>query len=287
MGFVIAALSVAPGLAQAQPADLFYERTVMTAAQARCDLFAPDLAAALAAAAAQARGAALRAGTSADALRDIARSAEAKAASAACGSSDMAIAANRVKVAFSGYARMERLTYPGDLSSWRADRGVGRAARWKLAQDVRFGADRMQFGLAGVGNPGALVAVAQFADGSAPYAARLVLRDETRSAQPYLNRWGAGATADLPLARRLPPAGALKAFAANARAPAAADLLPKDAEAGWTFRFPDSAQAALAGLDPRESVAVEFLFAGDVVRRAYVEVGDFAAGRAFLQQTLR
>jgi hypothetical protein len=31
---------------------------------------------------------------------------------------------------------------------------------------------------------------------------------------------------------------------------------------------------------------VEFVFAGsagDLVRRAYVEVGDFAAGRAFLQ----
>jgi hypothetical protein len=38
----------------------------------------------------------------------------------------------------------------------------------------------------------------------------------------------------------------------------------------------------LALLDPREAVAVEFLFPGDEVRRAYVEVGDFAAGKAFL-----
>jgi hypothetical protein len=51
------------------------------------------------------------------------------------------------------------------------------------------------------------------------------------------------------------------------------------------FRFPAAAQRAMAGLDPREAAAVEFLFAGDrdAVRRAYVEVGDFAAGRAFLQ----
>jgi hypothetical protein len=43
----------------------------------------------------------------------------------------------------------------------------------------------------------------------------------------------------------------------------------------------------LASLDPRESVAIEFLFPDDVVRRAYVEVGDFAAGRAFLNLTSR
>ncbi|MDO9247070.1 MAG: hypothetical protein Q7U11_11435, partial [Phenylobacterium sp.] len=43
----------------------------------------------------------------------------------------------------------------------------------------------------------------------------------------------------------------------------------------------------LSGLDPREAVMVEFLFAGDAARRAYVEVGDFAAGRAFLQTASR
>ena len=36
----------------------------------------------------------------------------------------------------------------------------------------------------------------------------------------------------------------------------------------------------LADLDPREAIAVEFLFPGERVRTAYVEVGDFAAGRA-------
>ena len=44
---------------------------------------------------------------------------------------------------------------------------------------------------------------------------------------------------------------------------------------------------ALGELDPREAVAVEFLFSGDRVRTAYVEVGDFAAGRAFLQVAAR
>ena len=41
----------------------------------------------------------------------------------------------------------------------------------------------------------------------------------------------------------------------------------------------------MADLDPREAVEIEFAFAGrngDTLRRAFVEVGDFAAGRAFL-----
>ena len=287
MGFAVAALSVAPGFAHAAPVDLFYERTVMTAAQERCSLFAPDVAAALASAAAQARGAALRAGTSDATLRQVERNALAKAGSADCASADISTAALRVKIAFAGFAKMDRLTYPGDVADWRADRGIGRGARWKLAQDVAFGRDRMAFGLAGVSNPGALVAVARFADGAEPYAARLILRDDSRSSGPYLNRWTTGSTADLPLIKRLPPSGALKTFAAAARSPATPDLLPKDAGPGWTFRFPDAAAHDLAQLDPREAIAVEFLFPGDVTRRAYVEVGDFAAGRAFLQLAQR
>jgi len=279
---MLAACAVAPGFAHAQPADLFYERAVMSAADARCGLFAPEVGAALAAAAAQARGAALRAGTSQDSLRQTEQAARAKAAAFDCRSPDITTAAARVRTAFSGYARMSRLTYAGDIADWRADRDLGRGVRWRLAQETSFGADRMAFGLAGREGASGLLAVAQFADGAEPYAARLLLRDNARSPQAYLDRFGGGSIAGLPLARRLPPRGALKAFAATARSAAPDALLPKGGEDGWAFRFPDAAAQDLARLDPREAVAVEFLFPGDVVRRAYVEVGDFAAGRAFL-----
>jgi hypothetical protein len=288
MGFAIAVLATAPGLARAQPVDLFYERTVMSAADDRCDLFAPDLGAALAAATVQARGAALRAGTSTSALLATERAARAKADGAACNSADVAVAAARVRSAFSGFARMTRLTYPGDVAPWLADRGAGRMARWQLQQDVSFGADRMTFGVAGNQDGHALVAVVRFADGAQPYAARLLLRDTARSAQPYLQRWTTGgSTAGLPLDRRLPPRGALKAWPAAARSPAGEDLLPKDAKAGWAFRFSEAAAQDLVKLDPREAIAVEFLFPGDVTRLAYVEVGDFAAGRAFIRVAAR
>ncbi len=282
MGLLWGALALSPAVAHAQPADLFYERAVMSAADQRCGLFAPEVGAALAAATAQARGAALRAGTSGEVLRQTERMAQARAATADCRSSDIQTAAARVRSAFSGFAKLTRLTYAGDVAGWQADRNIYRSARWQLSQDTSFGADRMAFGLIGKDGPGALVAVARFADGAEPYAARLVLRDGTRSDRPYLARLTGGSTAGLPLAQRLPPAGAQKAYAAAARAPAGPDILPKGATSGWAFRFPDTAAKELASLDPRESVAVDFLFPGDVTRRAYVEVGDFAAGRAFL-----
>jgi len=287
MGFVIAALAVAPGLAHAQPVDLFYERTVMSAADARCDLFAPEVGSALAAAAAQARGAALRAGTPYASLQQVEQTARSRAANAGCASPDLAVAAKRVRTAFAGYSKITVLTYPGDVAPWKADRGAGRAARWRLAQDVSFRGGALAFGVAGNQDGNALLAVARFNDGAAPYAARLMMRDSTRTTQPYLDRWNSGATAGLPLARRLPPASALRAYPATARSPAGGDLLPKDVKAGWAFRFSEAASKDLARLDPREAIAVEFLFPGDVIRRAYVEVGDFAAGRAFIRVASR
>lgn len=293
MGLMGAALAVAPGFAQAQPAaDLYYQRAVMSAADQRCGLFAPDVAAALAAATAQARGAALRAGVTPETLRKAERDAQVRSESTGCHSPDMLMAAAQVKSAFAGYAKMTRLTYAGDVAGWAADKNLGRAVRWSLAQETSFGAGaesgRMAFGLAGREGAQGLVASASFADGAQPYAARLVLRDAARAAQPYLARYGTGATAGLPLASRLPPPLAQKAYAAAARAPSDAELLPhlasgKGAASGWAFRFPDAAAQDLAALDPREAVAVDFLFSGGATRRAYVEVGDFAAGRAFIQ----
>ena len=287
MGLFWGALAFSPGCAHAQPADLFYERAVMSAADQRCRLFAPDLAAALAAATAQARGAALRAGTAPYVLIQSEKTARARAATADCRSADVATAAARVRGAFAGFAKLTRLTYDGDVAGWAADRNLYRTARWRLSQETAFGGDRMAFGLAGTQGPGALIAVGRFADGAQPYAAHLVMRDQTRSAGPYLSRFSVGSTAGLPLPQRLPPAAAQKAFTAAARAPAGPDLLPKGAPSGWAFRFPDSVAVELAQLDPREAVAVDFLFPGDMVRRAYVEVGDFAAGRAFLQLASR
>ena len=244
------------------------------------------MSAALAAAQAQAHGAALRAGATAAALKSLEQRARDKAEATDCASRDLALAAGRVRDGFAGYSRLQRIDYPGEVAGWRADRSGAGAMRWRLAQDARLGADRMTFGLAGRGSGDVLIAVAEFADGQTPYAARLLMRDEARSGRPYLDSLGAQGQA-LPLERRLPPRSALRIYAAEARSPAGADLLPKSARAGWAFRFPAEASRQLAGLDPREAGAVEFLFPDGSVRRAYVEIGDFAAGCAFISLVQR
>ena len=286
-GLISAATLAAAGPALAAPtaASLFYERALMTAADASCRLFAPPVAASLAAAKAQARGAALRSGADAASLQALEARAAATAQTAGCGSPDIALAATRVRSAFDGYARLDAMRYPGDTAEWFAQRPADDGlSHWRLSQRTRFGWDVMVFGLAGRGTARPLMAVASFADGARPYGARLILRDVARTMGPYLDTREADLNGRIPLDGRLPPASASRVFNAEALSPAGSDLRPADLDDGWAFRFPAAASDALAALDPRESVAVEFLFAGDggdETRTAYVEVGDFVAGRAF------
>jgi hypothetical protein len=287
-----AILAAAPLSARADALGAYYERTVMTAANQRCGLFTPDLAAALASAQAQARGAALRSGVSSGALAEMAQRASGKVGAVPCASPDIAKAAERVRSAFDGYSRLQKMNFPGDTADWQASRVTSRITPvWKLSQSVRFDGAALVFGLAGRGEQErALLAVADFPNQAQPYAARLILRDVALAPQPFLNGMQAHAGRALPLQARTPPRSATRGVLAEARAAADPALLPGGARSGWAFRFPASAAASLAELDPRETVAVEFLFADgrrDVVRTAYVEVGDFAAGRAFLTAAQR
>lgn len=281
----------APAAALARGAiDLFYERSVMVAADNRCHLFDSGVAAALDAARVQARGAALRAGSTEEALQAAADRARAKAGAVDCASPDVTTAASRVKTAFQGYSRIARLTYPGDTAGWDANRNISvDGPVWRLSQPSKFGWDSMVFGLGGKTGQGVLLASASFADGASPYAVRLVMRDVTRTSGPYLDRRLAGPDGRIPLAARMPPS-ATRAFSAEARSPASTRMAPAGARSAILVRFPTEAVEALSGLDTREAVMVEFAFSGhgrDGVRRAYVEVGDFAAGRAFLKVDAR
>jgi hypothetical protein len=288
---VIAVVTTKPAHAANGALDLLYERTVMTAADGRCRLFSPPVAAALNAARIQARGAALRAGTRQETLVATERKARSAAASTDCRSKDMSIAADRVRTGFDGYSKLARMDYPGEVAGWKADRAVSREGdRWKLSQSTAFGWDRLQFGLAGQYGAPALTAVAVFADGASPYSARLVMRDTARTSTPYLDRRERGMGGKLTLAARTPPRSASRVFTAEWRGAASPMLLSGDAKSGWSFRFPKAAAAAMADLDPREAVIVEFVFGGrkgEVVRQAHIEVGDFAAGQAFLAASWR
>jgi hypothetical protein len=283
-----AALALAmagPALGATTAADVFYERALMTAADGACRLFAPDVSAALTASKVQARGAALRSGVDPASLMAMEARAGQAAQAAGCQSPDIAMAAQRVRQAFEGYARLDRMDFPGEFTGWTAVRATDdAAAHWRVFQRDRFGWDVMQFGLVGHGGGRPLMAVADFADGAQPYGARLVLRDTQVTTGPFLDVRQADIAGHLPIDARLAPRSATQVFAAEAMSPAGRDLKPAGMDEAWAFRFPAAASEALARLDPRESVAVEFLFAGDdgdQVRAAFVEVGDFPAARAF------
>jgi hypothetical protein len=276
----LAAMAAPTALLAASAADQLYERTLMTAADGRCRLFSPTVSAALDASRAQARGATLRSGASELQVTALEQRARAKAARAACDSKDLTLAASRVKAAFDGYSQMLSMTYPGDVASWKAERSVSATIPvWRLSQPASFGGDRLMFGLAGRAK--AVTAVATFDNGPRPYTARIIVRDVSRTLGPYFAP-GAGRN----LSGKVAPRNASIVFNAETREESPLTLLPTGAKTGLAFRFPTAAADAIAQLDPREAVTVEFAFAGrgdEVTRKAYVEVGDFAAGRAFLR----
>jgi hypothetical protein len=285
MGFLACAASLAaPGLSfAATAADQLYERTLMTAADGRCRLFAPAIGSALDAARAQARGATLRSGSPQAQVEALEQRARSKAASTACDSKDLTTAATRVRSAFDAYKTMQRITYPGDVAAWQAERNSSATIPiWRLSQPSSFGADRLIFGLAG--RAGSVTAAATFSNGERPYAARIVLRDIGRTQAPYIDTRGGRA-----LSSKVAPRSASLVFNAETREESPLTLLPVGAKTGLSFRFPPGVADAISRLDPREAVTIEFSFArggigdADLVRKAYVEVGDFAAGRAFLR----
>ena len=286
-GLGLAGVAAPMTVGAATAADIFWERAVMSAADSRCHLFTPDITAALLGARAQARGAALRAGAGEGSLQDLADRASRKVEAVPCRSPDLAIAAARVRTAFEGWGRIPRMAFPGDVAAWRADRTYSvDGPTWRLAQAGRVGAQGFTFGLAGRrGETARLIAVADFGDGPGPYSARLLVRDRARAPGAYLNVLQISTSGRLPLVSRAPPRSAATVFAATGRAAAERRLLAPGQASAIAFQFPAAAAEAIAGLDPREAVILEFSFmgrSGDIVRTAYVEVGDFAAGQAFL-----
>jgi hypothetical protein len=274
-----------PGAARADSAaSLLYERTLMDRAGARCRLFTPDIAAALAAAAAQARGAALRSGVGGGAVRGIEARAALKADTVPCTLTDLVKAADRVRKAFDGYAGLREMRYPGTLSAWQADRKpwplvvsgkVQPGPRWRLSQAASGGA---MVGLT-TGEGSGLVVVTTASDGAETSGARLILRDPAKAPDAVID------PRRRDLAGLAPPRSVTQAFLARSIGPAPASLLPRSTETGVMVAFPPEAAKAMAALDPRETATVEFVFptrTGERVETALVEVGDFAAARAFL-----
>lgn len=249
--------------AVAGPADVYFERSLIQAADSRCGLFDPVTAGALAAGAAQARGAALRGGVGEAHLNTVLARAAARAASVGCDDADLATIAERVRFAFEAWARTPRMTFPGERSQWSVDRAAYSRQSWRARQ----AADGVVLGFAGAGTGHTL---ALTVEDEAVVSARIVVRDPTRAGTAWIARPGMAET---------PPPSASRVFMAG-RARAAPETLSP--EGGQLFRFSTAAADAIGAMDPRERFAVELIQADGATRVVTLGVGDFAAARAFL-----
>lgn len=265
-----AAALAGPGQAWAGAADTYYERAFVVAADARCSLFAPEVEAALTAATAQARGAALRSGAAEADLNAVAARARARAEAVSCRDPRLATVRERVDGAFSGWTRMPRMTFAGERQHWFADRTKWSQPGWRLMQASAVGASPVTFGYGGKAEASTLTAVVSFVGRSRPNAARIVFRDDARVPRAWLSGGG------------LAPASSRASVWATGVSAADPGLLAEGRRSGDAWRFPASAADRLARLDPRETFLVEFHFRDGSVAAARFEAGDFAAGRAFM-----
>ena len=258
----------------------------MHEADGRCHLFTPAIAAALQASSLQARGAAERAGDTLASLSATGDRARLRAWSVPCTSPDLATAANRVRDAFAGYAGLNEMSFPGavlDLaggaqaSSLDGGRQAGGgAALAPVANRQVTGWPRHLWHGGRRGRPRGRD------DRAGSHGRDLCAARGARSGQ------GAGTYIDPRLgglAGRAAPASVTRTFFAQTRTAAPVTLSPNGQGGATQFAFPPAAAAALEGLDAREAVRIEFVYSGrtgDRVSSVLVEVGDFAAGRAFL-----
>ena len=274
--FALAGLSLAltPALAHAASLQtLYYERTLMREADVKCSLFDARLGQALNASTLQLHGAALRTGVALASLDETAARARDRARREPCASPGLRIAAQRVRAAFMSWSRQGSLSLPGGKGAWSARRWPAKVGPyWTLSTPAQLAGRPATLGLRRENSkaPDQLSVWMQAPEGGRAFAMRLVLRDPTRAPDPYL---AAG-----------PPPGAGRAFLAAERTAAP--------QGGTLYRLPAAAAAAMAGLDPREMVRIELALPGaasgsgggarERTVSTDVEVGDFAAGRAFL-----
>ena len=259
-------LILSPNLARAQVSGLersFAQRAAMRAIDSRCGLLEEGPRRALSGFIAQARGAALRAGTSSQRLDQIEGQAKQAMSGKACTDPAIKAEAKRIIAAHKGWRAQLTATYPGSQRSWMVDRS-GKDT-WRAVQDLGGGTR------AGLVANGAGLSFALETPDMQAAGARLFLRDASKVGAPTFNR---------PLTP--PPRSGVTVFVAAQRQPAASrsryDQAPR---AGTLFLFSEATTRAVLYADPRDTFEVELTNRSGQVTRLLVEVGDLVAAYTF------
>ena len=251
-------------LAQVTPLEQTYgERIAMRALDQRCSLFASGPRRALGGFTAQARGAALRAGSQASRLDLISVQATQAAAAKTCRDPNVRAEAARVIAAHKGWRTQMTAQYPGTARDWRVDRSG--MDSWRAVQETGSG---IRAGFIGSGN---MLAFAIETPDVNAAGARLFLRDASRLGPPRARQRFA-----VPLR-----AGTITHVAAARRPANTRVRIATPSRAGTMLIFPDATTRAVLNADPRDNFEIEITSRTGQITRVVVEVGDIVAAFAF------
>lgn len=229
----------------------FVERSGLLQLDAQCQLFTPDIHAALESSALQARGALMRGGWNNAQLNDLEQIAINAARTRTCDDPRTIKAAADARTAYAAWARAITMAFPGQFRTWTARRFAdinGLRLEQEIATGVHFGVRDHNGGQA------------------------LSLLMPLSAGQP------ATATATLVLRDRASAPGGPQSFQASTRRIEPADRFHPQM---LVFEFAPAAFQALLALDPREAVDVQLPRNG-AIQRLQIEVGDLVAARLFL-----
>lgn len=249
----------------------YVERRGLIEVDAQCQIFTPQIHAALQVGVAQARGSLLRAGWTNARVRELEQAAVSAARARACNDQRTQTAAGDARRAFAGWVNAMRMEFPGWERTWLARR-VADGAGWRLSQTIdaptaaTFGVREQD------GAQHLAIAFTIPRANAAPASARLFLRDTSR-----------GPSREIALTQRISQGleAGLPAPNATTSAPSTRTLVRADGRQLAVFTFPDAAFRTLLTLDPRETVEVR-VAQGRTAQRYLIEVGDIAAARNFL-----
>jgi hypothetical protein len=262
--FCLALLMPVAGHAQVTGLERSYaERMAMRAIDERCQLLESGPRRALAGFTAQARGAALRSGSSTLRLDMIADQAKTAASAKPCSDPSVQSESQRIIAAHKGWRAQLTGNYAGLVRSWKVDRG-GKDI-WRALQDT---GSATQAGLVASGSGLSFAVETPDVDAS---GARLFLRDRSKLGPPQ------------PSQTLIPPLrnGTTIHIASSRRPAATRARVESKPRVGTLFVFSDATTRAVLNADPRDAFEIEITSRSGTVTQLLVEVGDLVAAFTF------
>lgn len=272
------------------------KRWFMVQADARCHLLDAATSQALKAGYLQARNDALRAGLSMAYLAPWLEKAKAAADQSDCAAPSLMAEVNTAEGGFRRFMAVPHLELASGRTQWQANRAYGDDQVWRLVQYQNTDQADMAFGLYGGLHQNRFSLMARFKDGTRPYSARLLVRNTDILTSGMINRAPYSISDTLPVG--FSDYSSLS-FMASGISEVTTDLRPavKTNIAGFTltgnyvgtqapeaaqrFDFPSRAWLAIAKLDPREDIVVEFSTDNGPLYARF-EVGDFITGLSYV-----